>query len=600
MDPDSSPSRTEEFKAAALKERRLLSFAALERLLQAFSPGERLALYVCAILLGLSTFALLAFANGAASVQVPAPGGSLTEGELGPVRFINPVLTLSQADEDLTALVYSGLMRALPDGSLVPDLASSYSISDDGLTYTFTLRPDATFQDGKPLTSADVLYTVQTIQNPDFKSTHRADWDGVAASAPDAHTIVFKLPKAYAPFLENTTLGILPQHLWGAVTAEEFPFSPLNTHPVGSGPYKVSDSSTDSTGSATRFSLAPFDTFALGKAYLAHLTFLFYPNESAMVQALNDGRIDSIAALSPEELPSITRKDVTVLTAPLPRDFGVFYNQSHAPVLADISVRDALDAAIDKTRLIGSVLSGYGVALNSPIPPGILSPAPPHAAAVASTSLAYTDETLAAAHAILQKGGWTYDISTNTWSKKKQALQFTLATADTPQLVATANAVVAAWKALGINVNVQVYSLSELNTSIIRPRQYDALLFGEVVGRELDLFAFWHSSQRNDPGLNLSLYANSKTDSLLSKARATSAEEARQKLYQQFSDLLVKDAPATFLYAPEFIYVVPSGLHGIELGALTTPAGRFAGAYTWYIETQRVWSFFAPDATATN
>lgn len=588
----SSEDRTEQLKVAALKERRISRLARFEHLLETFSPFERLLLYVFSVVLALSTLALLANLNSSISVQVPSSGGSLTEGEAGPVRFINPVLTLSQADEDMTALVFSGLVRSLPDGTIVPDLAEHYEISADGTTYTFTLRPGLTFQDGTPITSADVLFTVALAQNPDIKSTHRADWEGVAASAPDARTVVFTLPKAYAPFIQNATLGILPAHLWKDVAAEEVPFSPLNTHPVGSGPYKVSDTAIDTTGSITSMKLVPFAQYSLGTPYLKKLSFIFYSNESALIDALNQRRIDAVAGISPDTLSSINRSDVSIMTTPLPRLFGVFYNQNHAPVLSDIAVRAALDAALDKQALVDLVLNGYGVPIDSPIPPGVISPAQPHTGA-AQVSTAYTDETLAAARAILMRNGWTYNEDTNSWTdKKKQTITFTLATADSPQLVATANAVATAWKALGADVTVRVYSISDLNTTVIRPRQYDAILFGEVVGRELDLFAFWHSSQRNDPGLNLALYTNSSADKLLSQARATTKEEDRVKLYRQFADVLAKDKPATFLYVPEFIYVVPTTIHGIQLGSLTTPAERFLNVYQWYTDTEHVWSFF--------
>jgi peptide/nickel transport system substrate-binding protein len=262
-------------------------------------------------------------------------------------------------------------------------------------------------------------------------------------------------------------------------------------------------------------------------------------------------------------------------------------------------VRAALDASLDKQRLVNSVINGYGVPLDGPIPPGIMSAAPAgsHTALSASTT-AYTDDTIAKARALLTKGGWTYDESANTWAKKpakgtKQELGFTLATADSPQLLATANAVAAAWHELGVNVTVQVYSLSDLNANVLRPRQYDAVLFGEVVGRELDLFAFWHSSQRNDPGLNLSLYASAQADTLLSKARATTNAQDRDKLYTQFVSLIAKDKPAVFLYAPEFLYLVPERLKGVQLGEVTMPAERFQNVYQWYTDTERVWSIFA-------
>ena len=600
FDYDSYSDKTKEVKEKLLKERPLWRITVLERLMRSFSIGERLVLYVLTGILSLSALALITGVNAAVSVTVPAHGGTLTEGEVGPARFINPILTLSQPDEDLSALVYSGLMRALPDGTYIPDLAENYDISPDGTTYTFHLRPDATFQDGTKVTASDVLFTVQAAQNPDIKSVRRADWEGVSVSSPNDTTVVFKLPHAYAPFIENATMGILPKHIWQSVSAEEFPFSPANTHPVGSGPYRVVSVSTDSTGSATRYELAPFAHYALGEANLSHITFVFYSNETDMVQAFNMRRIDAIAGISPEQLPSLKRTDVSLIHTPLPRTFGVFFNQSHAPVLADLSARNALDVAVDKQAIVNSVLSGYGVVLDGPIPPGVsgeehlfpIAPVDFPRAILASATSTPNESNIAAARAILQKGGWKFDDSSGTWTKAKQTLTFSLATADEPELIATANALASTWSALGVKVSVQVYPLSELNTSVIRPRSYDALLFGEVVGRSLDLFAFWNSTQRNDPGLNLAMYTNSKVDSYLSQARSTTDPVKRDKLYTQFASTLEKDTPAVFLYAPEFLYVVPKSLQGVGLGALTTPSERYLNVYDWYTETERVWSVF--------
>jgi len=613
MDFDFSPSseKTQDVKVALTKERSLWRLTVLERLLRTFSPGERLALYCLTTLMALSSLVLLVGINNAASVLVPARGGTLTEGEVGPARFINPVLTISQPDEDLTELVYSGLMRAAPDGTYVPDLAERYDISSDGTTYTFHLRPDATFQDGTKVTAADILYTVQQTQNPAISSPRRADWAGVQVSSPDAETVVFKLPRAYAPFLDNTTMGILPKHIWSSVSAEEFPFNPANTHPIGSGPYRVQSVSTDSTGSPIRYELVPFTHYALGSPDLSHITLTFYASDSEMLQALNAGRIDAVAGVAPQDLKAIKRTDLDMVRVALPRVFGVFFNQSHAPVLADLSARQALDAAVDKQQLVADVLGGYGTLLQGPVPPNVsgnVTPATPVALSSATANASSTQSTLLldAARSILQKGGWKFTASassttgqaaqTGSWSKNKQTLSLTLATADEPELVATANEVAADWRALGVQVSVQVYSLSDLNENVIRPRSYDALLFGEVVGRTADFFAFWASSQRNDPGLNLALYTNSSADTLLAQARATTDETARDKLYAQFATTLEKTTPAVFLYSPDFIYVVPQSLHGVKLGALTSPSERFLNVYRWYTETEHVWSIFTNEA----
>lgn len=595
---DSDTPRFKRLTETLSRERSVRYFAVPHAILTLLRPAERLVLYGLSIAMALSVLILLAGANAALSVTVPADGGSLTEGEVGSARFINPVIAVSQSDQDLTALVYSGLMRALPDGSLEPDLAASYKVSDDGTVYTFAIRPDATFHDGTPVTSADIAFTISKAQQSDIKSPHRADWDSVTVSTPDAHTIVFTLPHAYAPFLANTTIGILPKHLWASVSAEDFPFSALNTHPIGTGPYQVKSVDTDQTGAATRYELSPFSRFTLGRAHLDSIAFLFYPNQEALIKAFDAHDIDAIAGLAPSDLSALTRADADVVDVPLPRVFGVFFNQSHAPVLADLSARQALDAAIDKDRLVDMVLGGKGTVLTGPIPPGVLAPEATDRGTLSQARATTTPgqrsaDATARAKSILAKGGWTFDDKTNAWTKKKQPLSLTLATADVPELVATANAIADDWRAAGVQVQVAVYPVADLNTNIIRPREYDALLFGEVIGRELDLFAFWHSTQRMDPGLNLSLYANAKTDTLLAKARTSTDQEARISLYQQFAGMIASDTPAVFLYAPDFLYVVPKNVDGIALGAMTTPAERFLGVHQWFVETQRVWSIFA-------
>ncbi len=578
--------------------RTILRLSTLEDMLRAFTPGERLALYALTIVLGASAIGLLIGLNSAVSVRMPTYGGAFTEGRVGSARFINPILAISQSDEDLSELIYSGLTRIHPDGRLIMDIAQSYEISPDGTMYTFKIKPDAAFHDKSPVTAADVMFTVDAAKNAALRSPRRADWEGVEVSSPDPLTVVFKLPRPYTPFIENTSLGILPKHIWANVSPEDFPFNPANTRPIGSGPYRIVRTEFDATGAATRYDLAPFSRFALGKPFLKRMTFIFYPNQTALIEALNEGEIDAVAGVAPHDLGMVTRTDMMVARVALPRVFGVFFNQNHAPVLADQAVREALLASVDKQEIIRSVLGGYGVALDGAVPPGATGT---HAPAVpepfvnnvsTSTEAELRAALVDSARSILIRGGWTFDEAAGVWKKKKLELSFSLATADEPELVATVNAVAKYWRAAGIKVAVQIYPLSELNTNVIRPRSYDAILFGEVVGRTADLFAFWHSSQRNDPGLNLALYANSKVDGLLAQARATTERKAREALYVQFDNEIAKDNPGVFLYAPEFIYLVPQSVHGIKLGALSTPSERYQNAYEWYADTENVWSIF--------
>ena len=171
-------------------------------------------------------------------------------------------------------------------------------------------------------------------------------------------------------------------------------------------------------------------------------------------------------------------------------------------------------------------------------------------------------------------------------------MEFSIATANTLELKAAAKIIKENWESLGAKVTLAFFDASDLNQNVIRPREYDALFFGEIVGRDLDLFAFWHSSQRNDPGLNIALYTNIKTDKLLESARGLSSREARIEKYKEFATELEHDAPAAFVYSPDFIYIVPSELQGIDLRAVTIPSDRFLNSNRWYVETDRVWKWF--------
>jgi peptide/nickel transport system substrate-binding protein len=162
--------------------------------------------------------------------------------------------------------------------------------------------------------------------------------------------------------------------------------------------------------------------------------------------------------------------------------------------------------------------------------------------------------------------------------------------AHAPDLVKTAELVKKQWEEIGAKVETKYYELADLNQLVIKPRKYDALLFGEIIGRDLDLFAFWHSSQRNDPGLNIALYTSSKADKMLETARTATNQEERLKQFKLFNEEVTKDVPAIFLYAPEFIYILPDTIQNFNLNAMSSPSDRFSNVHKWYTTTENVWN----------
>ncbi len=339
-----------------------------ENLLRGLSPSDKVIFAVLATLFAGSAFWMLSVINAGLMTQTPVRGGTLTEGIVGSVRFINPLLAISDADKDLTTLVYSGLMKKNADGTLISDLAAQYEISDDGLTYTFVLRDDAVFHDGTQVTADDVVFTIRRAQDPTLKSPKLANWDGVDVEAVDAKTVRFTLKQPYAPFIENTTLGILPSRLWSGVTVEEMPFSNLNIDPVGTGPFEVSKVKENSSGIPTEFTLLPFDRSTRGSPYLARITVHLYPSDEAALTALEKSEIDALHSVNPAASTSIGSGH-TVHEAVLSRVFAIFFNQNKNDALADIHVRTALDTAINKSELVENVLQGYGRIIDGPVPP---------------------------------------------------------------------------------------------------------------------------------------------------------------------------------------------------------------------------------------
>ena len=193
------------------------------------------------------------------TVVAPAYGGSFSEGIVGNPQYINPILSqANDSDRDVTELIFSGLTKYNSKGEIVPNLAEKYSIGDNGKLYEFFLRKDVKWHDGKPFNADDVIFTINTIQNPDFRSPLRVNWVGVEVERVDDYTIKFTLKNAYAPFLANTTIGIIAKHIWEKIPSTDFSLSPENLNPVGTGPYKLNKIKKDNEGFINYINLKAF------------------------------------------------------------------------------------------------------------------------------------------------------------------------------------------------------------------------------------------------------------------------------------------------------------------------------------------------------
>lgn len=565
--------------------------AKLRLLPKVLSTKERYFIFSLLLLIAGSVIAIPIAGYYHFTKPVASEGGTMTEGVIGEPRHINPLLSQSDADRDLVKLIYSGLLKYNPEGKLVPDLAKSYELSGDELNYTIYLKENALWHDGTSLTADDVIFTVQIAQNADYGSLQRINWQGVDIEKVNDHTVIFKLKNKYAQFLGNLTLPILPQHLWENVKPINFALSELNLKPIGSGPYQFKKLQKDSSGRIDLYELRGNENFYDGKPLITKVQLKFYESEDGLIEAYNKSDVNNLGLISPQNIKKIKYKQRLVIEKiKMPRYFGVFFNQNQSKILSDKNVRLALAHATDKASMVEKVLDNNGIAVNSPIT-GIINGAGQDAKVYE-----YNKEL---AKELLRKAGWDKTdengiLTKTTASGKKgspnveEKLTLKLTTSTWSELTQVADKLKEQWKEVGVDLQIETLPTSDLQ-QIIKERNYQMLLFGEILNLDPDPFSLWHSSQKRDPGLNLALYDNKDADTILEDARKTLNPDERMKKYDDFQRLVTEDIPAIFLYSPYYLYGHSKNIKGYGNNIIATPSERFAGIEKWYIDTKRIW-----------
>lgn len=511
---------------------------------------------------------------------VASYGGEYIEGSVGQPQYINPILAQSNdTDRDLTQIIYNGLLKYDGKGELVPDLAESYDISDDKTIYTFHLKKGVLWHDGESFSASDVMFTVNLISDPAYKSPLRSNWQGIETRETDENTIQFQIKTPYVGFLNNLTFGILPKHIWESIEPEKTLLTDLNLKPIGTGPFKYSQFQKDSKDNILSYKLIANPNYFAGKPYLSKITFNFYSDEDSLIDAYNRKEVMGISNLSSLKIKSIKLVQSTFIHPfNTPRYFSVFLNQTKSIPLASDEVRTALDLATDREEIINAVLDGKGTGAYSPFLPGMIG----------YSSDIRKDFDLEKARKLLDDNGWKTG-SDGVRVKNNTRLEINLVTTDWEELAKTADILKYQWEKIGARVNVASYSISDIQQNYIKPREYEALLFGQVLSADPDPFSFWHSSQKKDPGLNLSLFGKDDTDKLIDSGRIEFDPQKRNQIYLDFQKKLEQEVPAIFLYSPSYIYPVNKGVQGINIETLISPSKRFCNIDKWYMKTKRVW-----------
>jgi peptide/nickel transport system substrate-binding protein len=505
-------------------------------------------------------------------------------------------------------------MKYNQDLEIVPDLAKDYQISEDFKTYTFNLREDVQWHDGKKLTADDIVFTFKSAQDPNFKSPLLVSLRGVAVKKTGDYQVTFTLNEPYPSFLEVLTMGILPEHIWGEIPPINANLTEYNLKPIGSGPWQFKSLAKDRLGNIKSYTLVPFKDYYNKVPYLQNLTFKFYPDFETAISALNNQSIEGISYVPKELKDKITNKHLKFYSFHLPQYTAIFFHQKNNENLKLKSVRRALALSIDKTKILTEALMLEGEIIDSPILPGFIGYNPdlekiPYDPNLASKSLdeaGFKQITAEEYQEFLTSQKEKLDEKPETKTEKDQTteasetqpfyrkkgdkiLEIKLTTVNLPENTKAAELIKEFWQAIGVKVNLEIVDATQISREIIRNRNYEALLYGEIIGTDPDPYPFWHSSQNQDPGLNLAVFANRKVDALLEEARATNDLEKRTNKYLEFQDILVKELPAIFLYTPTYTYVVNEKIKGIGMDKISVPHDRLNNLSSWYIKTGRRW-----------
>ena len=458
--------------------------------------------------------------------QEPAYGGEYIEGIIGSPRYINPVLAqTNDADLDLVELIY---------GSLIYDLTDNHQISENQREYTLDLKQNIKWHDNKNFTADDVIFTIQVIQDPVYQSPLRINFQGVGIEKINNYAVKFILKDVYAPFLSSLDIGILPKHIWQEIPVQSFALAEANIKPIGNGPYKFKKLEKDKNGEIKKVELESFEK----KANIKKLILKFYSTEDSLVNAFKSRQIDGLSYVSPKNLEKLNN-DLNIYKLKINRYFAIFLNLE-LDKFKDLKTRQFIANAISKKEIINQVLNGHG-----------------------------------------QEAGEDYSFKLDISDLN---LKFNLTTTNWPELVEVAEIIKSQLEQAGIQVEINIVDSQTIQQDYIKPRNYDALLFGEVLGADPDPFAFWHSSQKKDPGFNLSCYDNPKADKLLVDARQTLDSKKREELYKEFEKLLNQDLPAIFLYNPDYFYIVSNNIKNINLNQVSLPSKRFQNIEEWYVK----------------
>ena len=510
----------------------------------------------------------------------PAEGGIIKEVIIGQPQSLNPLFSLlNDADRDVSELIFSGLLKYTKDGKLIEDLAKEYKLSSDGKVYEFKLKDNLLWSDGEKITAEDVVFTIESIKNPEVQSPLRITWQDIKVEKADEQTIKFILKNPYFPFLENFTLKILPSHIFTDIEPQEIFLKPKEEI-ISSGPLKIKSIEKEKEDRIKKIILDKNPNFHGKSLFLDEIELIFTKDELELEELKTQAT--NLPNISPKDKNNL-EENFKTYSLSLPRYFALFLNQENK-ILSQKEIRESLALVTPREEIINQVLAGEGRIIEGPLL---------EENKIGGEFKKYKFN-LEEAKKKLDETGWKDGNKDGVREKvikegeKATTLELNLFTVDQAELKETAEIIQKKWKEIGVKLNIHAVEGEKLRQDYIAERKYDILLFAQGLYMIADPSSFWHSSQKKYPGSNLSLYQNTDVDEILKKSIAELDSEKRKKLLQSFQQKIAEDTPAIFLYSPNYLYAVDKKVKGIDGKYIIDPSKRFIGIENWYIEEKRV------------
>jgi peptide/nickel transport system substrate-binding protein len=554
-----------------------------------FLSMKQLRWQILVVLVTLGIVAVLLFSQQSPSITgpiLPQPeqGGVYTEGLVGSLGRLNPLLDWNNAaDRSVDRLLFSGLIKFDEHGLPQKDLAD-WGVAKDGTVYNFSIRPNAVWHDGTPVTSDDVIFTVEMMKSAGslYPQDIKDLWSKIKVTRLNDKNLKFTLPEPYVPFIDYLTFGILPKHLLGSVSPDQMEKADFNINPVGSGPYKFDHLLVDN-GQITGVVLTVSDNYYNTAPFIEQVVFRYYQTSADALDAYQQGDVLSVSQITSDVLNvALEESNLSVYTSRLPQISFVLFNLNNPEVafLQNAKVRRALMLGLNRSYIINRFLQGQAVTTDGPILPG---------------SWAYydgiehfefnPDESVnllkGEGYVIPAEGG-------DVRAKEGTALSFTMLHPDDAVHTKIAETIRDEWAQIGVHVELQAVPYDKLATEFLASRTYQAALVDLNLARtpDPDPYPFWHQAEATG-GQNYSQWDNRAASEYLEQARVTADYSLRTRLYRNFQVVFAKELPALPLFAPVYSYGVDSQVQGVQIAALYDPSDRLATFSSWYLLTRR-------------